>query len=480
MTANELYAMLPLLVLTGAVILLLLIASFYRSHTLTVIITALIFAGTFISLFFTPGKRGFSAESLIVLDGFSLFYMGLLLAGAFTVTLFSYGYFKTRPVRAPEFYLLLILATTGASVLGASRNFVAFFLGLEILSVSLYAMIGYMRANAHSIEAGVKYLILAAVSSAFLLFGMALIYAESGTMRFDGILQWLMDNKGPTPLLYSGMGLLVVGIGFKLAIVPFHMWTPDVYQGAPAPVSAYIATVSKGAVMALAVRYFYSIKVSQYESLMLVFGILSVASMFVGNLLALRQNNVKRILAYSSISHLGYLLVAFCAGGGLAVEAIAFYLVAYFATVLVAFGTIALHSGSGRDADRIEDYRGLFWKQPWVAAALSAALLSLAGIPLTAGFLGKYYVALAGISAGLWVLVLMLVINSAISLYYYLRIMAVMYAQPDEKESLADSGASFSYPGGAVLALLTLLIILIGVYPAPLIDLIKVLMAGAI
>ena len=213
---------------------------------------------------------------------------------------------------------------------------------------------------------------------------------------------------------------------------------------------------------------------------LLVFSVIAVASMFAGNLLALRQDNVKRILAYSSIAQLGYLLVAFIAGGNLAVEAVAFYLAAYFATTLCAFGVVTLLSGGERDAERIDDYRGLFWLRPWVAAFFTAALLSLAGIPLTAGFLAKYYAAIAGIRGDLWILVLVLVINSAISLYYYLRIVAAMYAQPEIQVPAAGPAASFSPAGGAVLAVLALLIIAIGIYPTPLIVLISGLFAGRI
>lgn len=480
MTARDLYSMLPLLILTGAIVLLLLVVSFYRNYRLTVILTASIFACAFISLFITPAVDRPAADSLLSMDGYAQFYIGLFLAGSFAVTLLSYGYFRNRSGNGQEFYILLILATTGASVLASSRNFVPLFLGLEILSVSLYTLIAYLRSFARSIEAGVKYLILAAVSSAFLLFGIALLYAECGTLDFAELYQRLLLNDTPTPLIYTALGLLIVGFGFKLAVVPFHMWVPDVYQGAPSPVTAFIATVSKGAVMSLLVRFFFVIKAHQYSKLMLVFSVISVASMFAGNLLALRQDNVKRILAYSSIAQLGYLLVAFIAGGNFAVEAVAFYLAAYFATTLCAFGVVTLLSGWERDAESIDDYRGLFWRKPWVAAFFTMSLLSLAGIPLTAGFLAKYYAALAGIQADLWILVLVLVINSAISLYYYLRIIAAMYAQPGAQAPAAVSAASFSPAGGAVLAILALLIIAIGIYPTPLIVLISGLFAGRI
>ena len=472
MTLVELHEMIPLLILGGAVVPLLLTVSFYRNLKLTVALTVLIFIAAFTSLFFAP-KPVRTDGSLLSMDGYALFYIGLFLAASLVVALLSYGYVRERKDDCQEFYILLILATLGASVLAAANSFIPLFLGLEILSVSLYVLISYLRGFTRCIEAGVKYLILAAASSAFLLFGIALFYAECGTMDFKGISEILQIQGMPTPLLYAAFGLLFVGFGFKLAIVPFHMWTPDVYEGAPSPVTAYIATVSKGAVFSLLVRFFFIMGAHQYEKLLFLFSAIAVASMFTGNLLALRQENVKRVLAYSSIAHLGYLLVAFIAGGDLAVEAAAFYLVSYFITTLAAFGVVAALSGGERDADSIEDYRGLFWQRPWLAAALTAALLSLAGIPLTAGFLAKYYLVAAGMKARLWALVIILIINSAISIYYYLRIVAVMYAEPDAGQNAGRTAFSSSPAAGVALCVMTLLLVWIGVYPQTLITIIN-------
>jgi len=471
-TLLKLYGLLPLLLLGGAVVVLLLIVSFYRNLMFTVAYTVVIFTAAIVSIFFTP-RPGQIAGTLLVMDGYTLFYISLFAAASLAVTLLSYSYFRERSENSQEFYILLILATLGASVLAASGNFISLFLGLEILSVSLYVLISYLRDFEQCIEAGVKYLILAAASSAFLLFGIALFYAECGTMGFETISQLLLIHGMPTPLLYAAIGLLFVGFGFKLAIVPFHMWTPDVYEGAPAPVAAYIATVSKGAMFALLLRFFFIMGAHQYEKMLFLFSIIAAASMFTGNLLALRQDNVKRILAYSSIAHLGYLLVAFIAGGSIAIEASSFYLVSYFITTLVAFGVVAVLSGIRRDADSLDDYRGLFWRRPWLAAAMTAALLSLAGIPLTAGFLAKYYLVVAGVQSGIWTLVVILIVNSAISLYYYMRIVAAMYAGKDD-EVKAGEGIFISSPaGGAALCVMTVLIVWIGVYPQTLIDIIS-------
>jgi NADH-quinone oxidoreductase subunit N len=273
-------------------------------------------------------------------------------------------------------------------------------------------------------------------------------------------------------LLLTGMGMLVVGIGFKLAVVPFHMWTPDIYEGAPAPVTAFVATVSKGSMFALLLRFFTPLDIHAYNPLFVVFALIAIASMLVGNLLALLQNNVKRILAYSSIAHLGYLLVAFLAGGSLAVTAVTFYVVAYFVAMLGAFGTVSVLSGCDRDADRVADYRGLFWRRPWLAGIFTSTLLSLAGIPLTAGFVGKFYLVAAGVGSALWPLVIILVVTSAVGLFYYLRLVAAMYMQPP-REEVSVVASSLSLAGSLVLAALMLLLVWLGVYPAPFIDMIQ-------
>jgi NADH-quinone oxidoreductase subunit N len=288
--------------------------------------------------------------------------------------------------------------------------------------------------------------------------------------------QLLSVEHTGTSMIGVGLALIVTGIGFKLAVVPFHLWTPDVYEGAPAPVTAFIATVSKGAMFALLLRYFYRSGASTSRQILLVFTIIAIASMLAGNLLALMQNNVKRILAYSSIAHMGYLLVAFLASGALAVEAVTFYLVAYFITTVGAFGIVIVLSTGEREADDIEDYRALFWRRPALAGVFTIMLLSLAGIPATAGFVGKFYIVAAGASSAIWALIVILVVSSVIGLFYYLRIVAVMYASP-------EFGTTVSEPhipalAGAVLATLTGLLIWFGIYPEPLLRIIRGVLPG--
>lgn len=479
MTLTDLFTLLPLIALAAAAVGVMLVITFYRNHLITLILALAGLAWAFAMLPVVSSTLPRQITPLLILDDYALFYMGLLFAASFVVAILSYGYLKKHESRPEEFYVLLLLATLGAAVLVASNHFASFFLGLEILSVSLYSLIAYMRVRSDGIEASIKYLVLAGVSSAFLLFGMALIYADMGTLAFGNLAQ-PPATGGPAPntLLLTGLAMTVIGIGFKLAIVPFHLWTPDVYQGAPAPVTAFVATVSKGAMVALLLRYFTAVDIHVYGSLMLVFTFIAIASMLAGNLLALRQSNVKRILAYSSIAHLGYLLVAFLAGGPTAVTAVTFYLVAYFVTTLSAFGIVTVLSSQGRDADALPDYRGLFWHRPWLAGVFTATLLSLAGIPLTAGFIGKFYIVAAGVGSTQWLLVATLVLSSAIGLFYYLRIVVAMSTPPFPEEASTAVSSALPVVGSWTLAALALILVWLGVYPAPLIRLIQALVAG--
>ena len=311
---------------------------------------------------------------------------------------------------------------------------------------------------------------------------MALIYFQSGTMEFARTATLLAGPVEFSSTFLVGLMLIMTGVGFKLAVVPFHMWAPDVYQGAPAPVAGFVATVSKGAMVALLLRYFVEIAAFRSEVLWWAVAGIAVLSMFAGNLLALLQNNIKRLLAYSSIAHLGYLLVAFLAAGPLAIEAVTFYLTAYFVTTLGAFGVVSVLSKPGDEAEAMDDYRSLFWNRPWVAGVFTIMLLSLAGIPLTAGFIGKFYVIAAGVDSSLWVLIVLLVVNSVIGLFYYLRVIVVMAADGRRDVRPADTAQALqvSYADGLVLAALSGCLFWLGLYPAPLIRLVQTIQRGLI
>jgi NADH-quinone oxidoreductase subunit N len=473
MSYADFAALLPLLITSTVAVILMMAIAIRRNHKAAAAISLIGLAAALVSLAAASSVLPRQVTKLFILDSYSFLYMAILLFAAAFVFLFAYDYLKCRQEQQEEFYLLVLLATTGAMALAVSRNFVSFFLGLELLSVALYALIAYVRSESISIEAGIKYLVLAASSSSVLLFGLALIYAESGSMELSQFTTAMSRTAGRTDslLLMTGLMLVLTGVGFKLAIVPFHLWTPDVYEGASLPVTAFIATVSKGGMFALLLRWFHVNSGALAGAPELVLSVIAVASMLAGNLLALRQTNVKRILAYSSIAHMGYLLVALLAGGALGAPAATYYLTAYMATILGAFGVMTVLSGPRWEAASIESYRSLFWQRPLLAAVFTTMLLSLAGIPLTAGFLGKFYVLTAGTSQSRWVLLFTLIASSTIGLFYYLRIVVVMYAQPGDPGTIKDA-RTLRPPLPTTLALVALtgLVLLLGIYPASLWD----------
>jgi NADH-quinone oxidoreductase subunit N len=469
MNAADRLALLPLIMVGATAVVVMLGIAIRRSHALAAGLTLLGLAASLVSIGATLPLVPRQVTSLFLIDRYALFYMGLIIASALVVTWFCYRYFENHHGHREELYLLLLLATFGCVVLVASTHFVSFLLGLEILSVSLYAMIAYLKDGESALEAGIKYLILASASAAFLLFGMALIYGATGSMEFLRLREVSVGGSGLAVLL-AGIILTVTGIGFKLGVVPFHLWTPDVYQGAPAPVAAFVATASKSAMVALLLRYFYVSGALEYRPIVWVLYAVAIASMCAGNLLALQQTNVKRILAYSSIAHFGYILVGFLAGGAMAVEAVSFYLVAYTVTILAAFGVVSVLSNSERDAEYLEDYRGLFWRRPLIAGIFTVALFSLAGIPATMGFVGKFYVIGAGAAAAAWSLIIILAITSVAGLFYYLRVVVTLYAPPTELagDEVIATGQRTAWSGAFMLTVLAILLIWFGVYPASL------------
>lgn len=468
MTPSKLVALMPVIVVGASAVAALMIATFARRHAPVVAVTI---AGLAAAMVLLPPVSGDvrRVTPLFTMDAYAVVYSVLVLGAAIVTTALGAGYFARRlRARREEFYVALLLATLGALVLAASDHFASLFLGLETMSVALYAMVAYLRNEEGSLEAGIKYLVLAGASSAFLLFGMALVYLEMGTLAFPAMAP-LPDDAG-AGVSVAGVALMTVGIGFKLAVVPFHMWTSDVYDGAPAPVTGFLATVSKAAVFAVVLRMASALPPAVWDPVVPAFVVIAAASMVVGNLLALLQKFVKRILAYSSIAHMGYLLVAFVAGGVDGAAAATFYLFAYAVTTLAAFGAVSALTGTDGEPETLDDYRGLFWRRPAPSAVLAVALFSLAGIPLTAGFLGKFYVISAGVGASLWLLLGFLAVNSAVGIYYYLRVVVAMFTAP--VPDVEPSPGATSTSGVTALALLVLvgLLVWIGVYPAPLVD----------
>jgi NADH-quinone oxidoreductase subunit N len=467
MTSTDFLCLTPFLIIAGAPIMIMIVVSILRNYNVVYGFSVLSLLAAFSSIFFIIPYAPYEIEPMFIIDFYSLFFLGIIIISALLVTFLSYDYIKQLDGVREEYYIVLFTSTLGASLLAVANHFVLFFLGIETLSISLYILIAFQRARSNSIEAGIKYLILASVSSAFLLFGMALIYTALGTMQFKAIVAALGTGSQLSLLIISGIGMMMVGIGFKLALVPFHMWTPDVYQGAPAPVSAYIATVSKGAVMAVLIRLFFSIRGFDNRYLFIAISGMAILSMFVGNILAIRQKNIKRLLGYSSIANMGYLIIILLTGSDSGMQASIFYLISYFITTLGAFGVISLLSTCQYEAEKIEDFKGLFWKRPGIAIVFTISLLSLAGIPLTAGFIAKFYVILEGMKAGLMILIISLIINSVIGLYYYLRIITTLFSAGSENRL-----PELSVTGNISLAIAGISILILGIYPGWLINLI--------
>jgi NADH-quinone oxidoreductase subunit N len=467
MTATDFLCLTPLLIIAIAPVVIMIVVSVLRNYEVVYGFSIFSLLMAFASIFFIVPSRPHLIDPLFIIDIYSLFFLGIIILSALLVAMLSYDYIKRLEGVREEYYIILFTSTIGASLLAVANHFILFFLGIETLSISLYILIAFQRSKDTSIEAGIKYLILASVSSAFLLFGMALIYTALGTMQFNGIVAALGRDKQMSPIVISGFGMIMVGIGFKLALVPFHMWTPDVYQGAPSPVTAYIATVSKGAVMAVLIRFFFNIRGFDNRYIFIVISAIAILSMFIGNLLAIRQQNIKRLLAYSSIANMGYIIIILLTGSNKGIQASIFYLVSYFITTIGAFGVISLLSTCQYEAEKIEDYKGLFWKRPWIAIVFTLSMLSLAGIPVTAGFIAKFYVIFEGMKAGLMVLVFSMIINSVIGLYYYLRVITTMFSAANETKL-----PTLSLTGNITLSLIALSILILGVYPGWLINII--------
>ena len=463
MTGAGLTALAPYIVLTGGVTLMLLAVSFVRRGPVSLAFTLAVLLGTLASTGLVAGGGPQHLDGFLLVDGYAHFFNALFIIAALATAVLTYGYVDRRAAQGEEFYILLLTATLGAMTMSAAAHFGAFLLGMEILSISLYAMIAFPDRGRPPLEAAIKYLVLSGVASTTILFGMALVYGETGSMAFAGAL------AGDGVLSRVGQGMILAGLAFKLSLVPFHMWTPDVYQGAPAPVTGFVATVSKGAVAALLLRYVATTDVLSHEALFFGLSLIAIVSMVAGNVLALLQDNLKRLLAYSSIAHMGYLLIAVlavasAAGPQMAAETGMVYIVGYFAMTLAAFGVMTVLSAD-EDVEDLADYEGLFWRRPLLAAVLAAAALSLAGIPLTVGFIAKFYLFAAGVEGGLWLLVWALVVGSAIGVYYYLRIVFGMTRQMEARDE-----ASLSWWGPATIAVLGVAIVIMGVYPTPLID----------
>ena len=476
---SELFiAELPLLLTALTAIAVMLSIAWQRNHKQVFIITAIGLNSALFSLLLTNSASVLPVTQLLVVDSYASFYTALILIGTLATVTLARAWLKKFPDNREEFYLLLTLASTGAIVMAQAHHLASVFIGVELMSLPLFGLVGYAFKQRRSLEAAVKYMVLSASATAFLLFGIALIYAQVGSLDIATLGTQLSSlpqvESAHLTLLIIGLGMMVIGFGFKLSLVPFHLWTPDVYQGAPAPVTTYLATVSKVAVFAVLLRLFYTIPATDSFFYKLLGGVAFI-SIITGNLLALLQGNLKRLLGFSSTAHFGYLLVALiaCRLGTLSLEAVALYLVMYLLTSIGSFGVVSLMSSpyQERDADELPAYRGLFWRRPILTSAMTVMFLSLAGIPMTLGFIGKFYILAVGIKFHFWWLTGAVVFGSAVGLYYYLRVISILYLRTPGMPSRDATNDWALTAGGLMVLLSAVLVVLLGIYPQPLIDL---------
>ena len=416
------------------------------------------------------GAFGIVADALVV-DGFSVFLTALIAASVVLAALLADGYLRRERLDGPELYVLMLLSAAGGVVMAMANDLIVLFLGLEVLSIALYVLAGYHLRRAESSESALKYFVLGAFSSAFLLYGIALIYGATGSTNLGAIAGFLDTNVlTEDGLLLGGFALLLVGLGFKVAAVPFHVWTPDVYQGAPTPVTAFMASASKAAGFAGLLRVFVSTFGLYEDDWRPVVFVLAVLTLLVGSVLAIVQTDVKRMLAYSSISHAGFVLVGVQAASDRGVSGALFYLLAYTFMVVGSFGVVTLVGRRG-DADHdIGSYRGLAARQPVLALVFTIFLLAQAGVPFTSGFLAKFYVIAAAVDSESYALAILAMLAAAVSAYLYLRIVVAMYMSTDEEG--APAGERVRVPALARLSLGVALAVTIvfGLVPGPAVD----------
>jgi NADH-quinone oxidoreductase subunit N len=419
---------LPELILVVAGVLVMLIEPVLDEHNDRRSIAALAFAGTILAIAATvyqaldKGAQGLGWFGMVRVDSFSICFHIIVGFVAATVILASFEYLKAQNIRAGEYYGLILLGSVGMMLMSSAVELVLIFIALEISSISTYVLAGFRRRALGSVEASIKYFLLGSFATAFFLYGVALTYGATGSTSIYPIAAVL--RNGATPLAFAGMALMFVGLGFKIASAPFHVWTPDVYEGAPAPIVALMSTAPKAATFAVLLRILFA---ASEPGWFWIVWVSAVLSMTIGNLGALVQNNVKRMLAYSSIAHAGYLLVAFAAAKDIGISAAIFYAASYAVMNVGAFIVISHVAGHGERFVNIEDYSGLGRRAPTLAAILAVFLLSLIGIPITGGFFAKFYVFSAALQSNLVGLVIIGVINSAIAAYYYLRVIVYMY-----------------------------------------------------
>ncbi|HUX51705.1 MAG TPA: NADH-quinone oxidoreductase subunit N [Spirochaetia bacterium] len=467
-------SLIPLMIVGAATIIIMLLVAVRRMYGLTWAITVIGLGAALIADLIVPASN--AGAPLFRFDAAAQYFSALLLLVNLIVALLSHRFIGEYRENREEFYLLLLLETTGSVMLVASSHFISFIIGLELLSVPLYAMLGYVRNSDLSLEAATKYFILTAVASAIVVFGLGLIYFQTGSLTLSSITDRIAAS-GLDPLLVTGLGLVFAGLAFKLAVFPFHMWAADVYEGSPLPATAVISTASKVAVFAFLYRMFQPVLSHNTGGLAVAIVVFAAGSMVVGNFLALKQTNIKRLLAYSSTANLGYLLIPLVSGTADSPQAAFFYLSVYAFTNLGILGVMTMRSSPDAESTESSSYAGLLYRRPLLALVFILMLLSLAGLPISAGFFAKLYLFKTSIQGAQWFLSAVFVLASATGLYYYLRLVFVqtMHAKAgvgDGPEPAKEQKVRNPATVAAMLVAAAIILVL-GLYPSLLLSLLQ-------
>lgn len=476
MSFSELMPLAPVMIVALTAIVVMILTAIKRNHDLiaTTSVVGLNLAAAYILYaMFTGTFAPANLMNMFMVDPFSMLYQLVIIVAALACCTLSHAYIESYKDNREELYILMLCSVAGAMLMVSSSHYASFFISLELMSIPVYGLLAYTHQRSQSLEAGIKYLVLSATASAMLLMGMAYIYAYTGSLSFYNNVQVLMQAL-QQPMVILGLGLIICAVAFKLSLAPFHKWTPDVYAGAPAPIATFLATVAKVATIGLFVRYLLTSGAILVDSIVTIITIIAVLSILVGNFLAVRQVNLKRILGYSSIAHFGYLLIGLISMTYASLGNVTVYVITYVLTTIGAFGAVALMSSPYNNVDEAQslaDYRGLFWRRPVLTATLTVMMLSLAGIPLTAGFIGKFLVVMAAVTTQHWFLAAMIVVGSGIGLYYYLRVMIVMYMTAPEIPRIDADKHWGQKVGGIMVLAAALAVLVIGVYPDPIIKL---------
>ena len=478
MSFSELMPLAPVMIVALTAIAVMLLTAIKRNHNLvaTTAVVGLNLAAFYIVFVLLAGKFApANIMNMFIVDPFTMLYQFMILIAALACCTLSHAYIETYKDNREELYILMLASVAGAMLMVASSHYASFFISLELMSIPVYGLLAYTHQRSQSLEAGVKYLVLSATASAMLLMGMAYIYAYTGSLSFVGEPGKLLSVFNQ-PAVVVGLAFIIFAVGFKLSLAPFHKWTPDVYAGAPAPIATFLATVAKVATLGLFARYVLSSGLLLSDSFITILTVIAVLSILVGNLLAVKQVNLKRILAYSSIAHFGYILVAIVTArntdflqvqGFATFESLNVYVITYVVTLMSSPYNNTDEAGS------LAEYRGLFWRRPVLTAVLTVMMLSLAGIPLTAGFIGKFLVIKTAVAGEAWFLAAMVILGSGIGLYYYLRVMVVMYMTPPETPRIDAVNHWGQKVGGIMVLAVALLVLVLGVYPDPMIAISK-------